>query len=348
MRSPLLLLLVVLAPLTLLACGEGDGGQGGGGGGGGPGADTALPFPPRAAEPAEAPPPGEGPAGRVVAVGRGPEGVAFDPETGLVAVGTREPDRLILVDGRSGEVRERVPIPSAPRHLALAEPGGPVLVPSEDANALAEVSLPGGETRVTEVGENPHDVAFLDGRIYVGDEFSSTLSVLEEGRRVRQVPLDVQPGGIVSLDDQIAAISVRAYTIELFEQGSLTGQGAQHSGYGPTHGVRDDQGRIYVTDTRGEALNVFQTQPRLRFVGRVPLEGSPYGIAIDRERGRVWVTLVGRNQVVELAVGDQPRVGRTFPTVRQPNSLAVDPATGRLFIASRNAGTLQILDPAGG
>lgn len=346
MRAPLLLLLLVLAPLTLLACGEGDGAQGGGGGGSG--ANTALPFPPQAAEPAEAPPPGQEPAGRVVPVGRGPEGVAFDPETGLVAVGTREPNRLVLVDGRSGEVRERVPIPSAPRHLALAEPGGPVLVPSEDANALAEVSLPGGETRVTEVGENPHDVAFLDGRIYVGDEFSSTLSVLEEGRLVRQIPIDVQPGGIVSLDDQIAAISVRAYTLELFEKGSLTGQGSQNSGYGPTHGVRDDQGRIYVTDTRGDALNVFRTQPRLRFVGRVPLEGSPYGIAIDRERGRVWVTLVGRNQVVELAVGDQPRVGRTFPTVRQPNSLAVDPGTGRLFIASRNAGTLQILDPSGG
>jgi len=221
-------------------------------------------------------------------------------------------------------------------------------VPAEDANALVEVPLPAGETRITEVGENPHDVAFLDDRIYVGDEFSSTLSVVEDGRLVRQVPVDVQPGGVIELDDEVGIVSVRAYTLELFnlEEG-LQGQGSQNAGLGPTHVVRDDEGRLFITDTRGDAVVVFETEPRLRFVGRLELPGSPYGIAIDRERGRVWVTLTARNEVVELDAADEPQVLRRFPTVRQPNTLAVTPGGGRLFIASRTDGTLQLLDPGG-
>ena len=347
MHRPLLVLAVLLLlalALALPACGEEEGGDGETAG-----ADASLlPYPPEAAEPAASPPVEGTPPGQIVEVGDGAEGVAFDPRTGLVAVGTREPSELVLVEGVSGEVRERVRIPSSPRHLDVAEPGGPVLVPAEDANAVVEVSLPDGDKRTTKVGENPHDVAFRQDRIYVGDEFSSTLSVVEGGRLVRQVPVDVQPGGVIALDDQVGIVSVRAYTLELFSlEGNLRAQGSQNAGLGPTHVVRDGDGRLFITDTRGDAVVVFETRPRLKFVGRLELPGSPYGIAMDRERGRVWVTLTARNEVVELNAANEPQVLRRFATVRQPNTLAVAPGGNRLFIASRTDGVLQLLDPGG-
>jgi len=66
-------------------------------------------------------------------------------------------------------------------------------------------------------------------------------------------------------------------------------------------------------------------------------------VASDPRRRRLWVTLTERNQVAELS---SRRVLRTYPTVRQPNSVAVDPRSGRVFVASRKDGTLQIIDPA--
>jgi hypothetical protein len=54
------------------------------------------------------------------------------------------------------------------------------------------------------------------------------------------------------------------------------------------------------------------------------------------------VTLTERNQVAEVT---PERVRRTFPTVRQPNSVAVDRRSGRVFVASRTEGTLQFFDP---
>ena len=324
------------APIVVLAlagCGGGDAPAG-----------PAPVYPPRAAEPATSPKPAEAPAGRVVRVGAKPEGAVFDGESGLVAVGVNDPDALVLLD-RDGRERARVPLPGPPRHLQLAAPGGPVLVPSEPTDELVEVTLPNGRKRVTVVGDQPHDATAAGGRVFVADEFGSSITLVEDGRRVRDVPVDAQPGGIAAVGDQVAIISVLGYTIELFDQRTLEGGGSRNAGLGPTHAVHDAAGRVYITDTRGDAVIVYQTRPRLKWVGRIELPGSPYGIAADPAGDRVWVTLTGRNQLVELRGGDQPERLRTFPTVRQPNSVAVEPGSGRVFVASRTDGTLQLVDP---
>jgi DNA-binding beta-propeller fold protein YncE len=279
----------------------------------------------------------------VVEVGPKPEGVVYDSQTGLVAVGVNDPDELVLLD-RDGNVRKRVPLPGPPRHLQLAGPGGPVLVPSEPANELVEVSLPDGRARSTPVGEQPHDAtAGRDGRIFTADERGSTISEVRDGRRVRSVPVDAQPGGIAAVGGRVAVVAVQAYTVELYDQRTLQGLGARNAGLGPTHVVADGDGRIYVADTRGGAVLAYATEPRLKVTGRVELPGSPYGMAIDGDR--LWVTLTERNELVELRAGDEPERLRTIPTVRQPNSVAVEPGSGRVFVASRSDGTLQITDP---
>ncbi len=37
----------------------------------------------------------------------------------------------------------------------------------------------------------------------------------------------------------------------------------------------------------------------------------------------------------------------TYPTVRQPNSVAVDPRSGEVFVAGRDEGQMQRIEPAG-
>lgn len=318
---------LVLVPLALLA-GCGGSGQG---------------FAP-AAEPAKSPPLDHRPAGRVVRVGHKPEGLAADPTTGLLAVGLTKPDRLALVDMRTGRVVKRVPLPGAPRHLALAGPGGPVLVPAEKADDLVEVSLPSGRKRVIHVGRNPHDAdAEPGGRIFVGDELGDTVSVVQGGRRIRDIPAPHQPGGVVVIPGgrRFAAVGVSERAMRLYDARTLRSLGQVDVGVGPTHEVALDQ-RVFVADTRGGALLWVDTQPRLRIHRRINLPGAPYGMAVDREHKRIWVTLTATNRVAELT---DRHVLRTFAAVRQPNSVAVDPTTDRVFVASRKDGTLQIIDP---
>lgn len=296
----------------------------------------------RAAEPAKSPPLERRPEGRVVPVGHKPEGLAFDPVTGLVAVGLTNPDRLALVEGDSGRVVRRVRLPESPRHLRLGAPGGPVLVPAERADAILEVSLPGGQISSTRVGDFPHDAARARGRLFVGDELGHTLSVVEDGRRIETLPAPRQPGGVAATADRghVGVVGVSERALEAFDTRTLESRGRVDVGIGPTH-IEGAGDRFFVVDTRGDALLEVRLDP-LRVHRRTHLGGAPYGIALDPERRRYWITLTERNEVVEVT---DRRALRRFPTVRQPNSVAVDPGSGRVFVASRKDGTLQIFDP---
>lgn len=79
---------------------------------------------------------------------------------------------------------------------------------------------------------------------------------------------------------------------------------------------------------------------------RTNLPGAPYGVALDARHARLWVTVTAFNRLVELRLGTHaPTRVRSYPTVRQPNTVAVDERTGRVFVAGRVGGELQLLDP---
>jgi len=297
-----------------------------------------------AAEPATSPPLERRPAGRTQAVGNKPEGLVADGRTRVLAVGLTNPDLLALIDMDSGEVLRRIPMPESPRHLRLAKPGGPVLVPSERSDELIEVFLPSGRTRVTKVGRFPHDAASDgQGRIFVGDELGDTMSVLERGEVVERLHAPVQPGGVVTstFGDLVAVVGVRERALELFDTQTLKRLGKIAVGVGPTHVVARGR-RFFVVDTRGEGLLEVLTDPDLKIHRRTALPGVPYGITFDERRKRFWVTLTETNEVLELT---DRRILKRYPAVRQPNTVAVDPVTGRVYVASRKDGTLQIIDP---
>lgn len=304
--------------------------------------------PPKATEPERGPELKQTPGGRIVKVGSRPEGVAIDPRSGLVAVAVRSPARLVLVDVRTGRVRHTVPLPGHARHVGLLRPGGPFLVPAEDVNRLVEVDPQTGVTRSTRVGEYPHDATAVSDRIFTADEFGSTMSIVRDGRRVGQVPVDAQPGNVVATGEKVAVISVRSYTVELYDatRDSPRGGGSQNAGLGPSHAALGPRGRLAITDTRGKSLVVYDTRPELRFFSRLALGGTPVGIAADARRGRIWVALSERNRALPIDLtGKEPEVGQAVNTIRSPYSLAVDPASGRLAIASAADGTLQLVDP---
>jgi DNA-binding beta-propeller fold protein YncE len=306
---------------------------------------VAEPPPAKAAEPADSPALAVEPAGIVVPLDPDAEGMVFDPVTGLLAVAVRDPNRLVLLDRKGGQLRE-VPLPGHARHLQLAAPGGPVLVPAEDSNTLVEVSLPDGATTETPVGSYPHDAAQVaGGQVLVGDEKGGTLSVVEDGEVTATLSSQTQPGGVAVVGDIAGVVDVGAFSLTTYDVPAAELLEVVDAGAGPTHLVADDRGRFLVADTRGDAVLTFSADP-LTQVDRLPLPGTPYGLAYDGAAQLLWVTLTATNEVVGLSTaGDQLTEVARFPTVRQPNTVAVDPTSGRVFVGSRATGELQLLDP---
>lgn len=326
---------VALAVLTVLlttACSGGSGGS----------APSAAPH--AAAEPATAPPTASAAAGRSVPVGDAPEGLAVDPKTGLVAVAVRNPDRLRLLDPSTLAVVNTVPLPGAVRHLQAYD--GRILVPCETANEFLVVDAASGSVlSTTPVGKQPHDATkAASGAYVVGDEFGRSLSVVSDGVVQRTVAGTEQPGGVSPLTGStVAAIDVLAYTLATFDVSSGARLALVAAGSGPTHVGSLSDSTVAVTDTRGNALLVFSTSP-LRQVFRLPLPGTPYGLAADQQSRTVWTTLTARNEVVGFAWnGSSLTEIARYPTPEQPNTVAVGPGAHAVYVTGTGPGTVQLI-----
>lgn len=299
----------------------------------------------KAAEPAVAPTGTAPAAGRVVPIGSSPEGIVFDATTNLLAVAVRDPDRLLLVDPTTLKSQRSVPLPGAVRHLQLKALGGPVLVPCQDADRLLEVALPSAAVVAdVAVGGHPHDATDVGGLVVVGNEFGHSLSVVEGTKVVRTITGSEQPGGVIRAGRYVAVIDVDRFTLALVNP--MTGRHVAilPAGAGPTHGVATSDGTLVVADTRGGQLLTYSLDPFER-TGSYRLPGSPYGIALDDRTDTVWVTLTDSNELVGLHItaGSLHEIAR-YPTVEQPNTVAVAPGGHQIWVTGTRQGELERID----
>jgi DNA-binding beta-propeller fold protein YncE len=288
------------------------------------------------------------PAGRTVPVGAAPEGVVVDPQTHIVVVGVRDPAALTLLDANTGAMLRKVPLPGALRHLQLAGPGGPVLVPDEGSNRLLRVALPGGEiTSQVVTGVVPHDATqAADGTVFVANELGHSVVAVRGDQVVRTFTDVTQPAGLAAVGNLVGLVDVRENTLTIYDAQRLQRVAELPAGAGPTHVVADKRGHLAVIDTRGGAVLLYELQPTIRQIARVELPGTPYGVAYDPVRDRLWVTLTALNEVIGLNLNaSAPVLATPLPTVRQPNTVAVDSATGRLFVTGTDEGVLEIIEP---
>ncbi len=283
------------------------------------------------------------PAGSVTTIAPGPQGIVYDASTSTLVVAVANPTRVLLVDPTTLAVRTSVAVPGTVRHLQLARPGGPVLVPTESANALVQISLPDGKVvSSTPVGRHPHDAAGLpDGTIVVGNEFGMSLSIIRNGAVAITAKGVNQPGGVVDAGSEVAVVDVGDFTISTFDASTGRRTALLPAGAGPTHAVITPDRVVAVADTRGNQLLTYSLDP-LRARSKLALPGSPYGLAADPQTGLVWVTLTALNQVVGVDVsGATPTIVARYPTVQGPDTVAVAPGSSTLWITGTPGSQLE-------
>ncbi|MEO9224010.1 MAG: hypothetical protein ABI276_03365 [Acidimicrobiales bacterium] len=301
-----------------------------------------------APEPAISPPPTGSVPGLVLPLAGAPEGVAV-VRSGTVAVSVRQPDGIVLFNVADPTARSMVPLGGSARHLFLAGPDGPLLIPDETDDRFVEMSLPDGQViESVPVGRQPHDsIAVGPDTIFVADEIANTIHIIRNGRVIRVVAAPLQPGGMASSTDGsvMVTVGVRGRRITAYRpDGSVLG--SANCGAGPTHAVTGSNGLYWVVDTNGGAVLGFRVDHHgPHQVARLPVGNKPYGVAYDQRRSTLWVTLTGTDELLGLHLDGTKITSRTtYKTVQQPNTVAVDDTTGTLIVTgSTSEGTLQII-----
>jgi DNA-binding beta-propeller fold protein YncE len=306
-----------------------------------------------AAEPGTAGAPSVPPAGRVVPIGNAPEGIVVGT-SGVGAVALRNPNGVVLFDAGTGSVRQIVPTTGAARHLALAGADGPVLVPLEGSNELVQLSLAAGTMiwTATGVGRGPHDAAAPDGRTIVAtNEQGGGVVFVRDGAVVGSLPAGPpQPGGVATVGTFAAVADVQGNGVWVYD-GSRRQLVAQAPvGVKLTHAIGLSDDLAAFADTDGDAVLIEHIDPRVSQVARIDAPGNPYGLAYDRLRHRLYVTLTASNvlRVIDVSDPAKPRTLGGVPTVQQPNSVAVDPRSGAVLVTGSTPGrasSLQIIAP---
>ncbi|MGP4018907.1 YncE family protein [Saccharopolyspora sp. 5N708] len=291
-----------------------------------------------AATPATAPPTTTPPAG-TVRPAPPVQLAAFDSDTHTLVLASGP--NLILTDPRTNTQRT-VTLPSAPADLHTER--GQLIAALPDTNLVTRVDLRTATAQSTPVPGGPVDAVDLDAnRMAVALRDTATVTVLQNGKPTAtadkiQGPAQLLPAtdGIYVLDRLTTALTPINPTTGAKGAGLRAGQGA-------TNAITDRYRRIIAIDTRGQELVAFSTDP-LVMKQRYPVPGAPYGLAYDPTRDLAWVTLTATNQLVGYNIaGGEPQERYRLPTINQPNSVAVDPDSGEIYIASANGAGYQVV-----
>ena len=244
-------------------------------------------------------------------IGDGPEGIVIGV-SGVGAVAVRNPDGIMLFDAATGSVRQTVPTSGSARHLELAAPDGPVLVPLEASNELSEVALSDGRVLSTAqgVGRQPHDAVLTSsGTVVVTSELGGGVVFVRDGSVVGSLPAGpIQPGGVAALGKYAAVADVQGNGVWVYD-GDTRQQVAQAPvGVKLTHAIGLSSDLAAFADTDGGAVLIEHIDPQVTQVAKVDAPGNPYGLAYDAQRRRLFVTLTASNvlRVIDLADPSKP------------------------------------------
>ncbi len=308
---------------------------------------VATPLP-TAPEPAVAPAPQPQLPGTVLALAGVPEGIAII-RSSTVAVAVRDPNQVVLFDLAKPSQRRTVALIGSARHLFLGSPDGPLLIPQESDDHFVALALRGGQVLDSvAVGRQPRDsIAVGPDTVFVADELADTIHIVRNGAVTRVVGAPLRPGGMASAPDSsvMVTVSVRGRRITAYRPDGTT-IGTANCGAGPTHAVTGSDGLYWVVDTNGGDILGFRVDDHgPHQVVRIPLGARPHGIAYDERRSTLWVTLTETDQVVGLRLKGTSVTSRTtYDTVRQPNTVAVDDASGEIVVTgSTPQGSLQFI-----
>lgn len=204
-----------------------------------------------------------------------------------------------------------------------------------------------GQMSYIPVGRQPNAIAVdpsLD-RIYVVNTGSGNVSVIDgrQNRVIATLPTDTRPYAI-GIDTALH----RAYVTNTFSDKLTVIDGATNTAEQLPFGSKDF---VEIDVRRHKAFLISYEDPSLTIVDadrkarheNLDLSHA-WGLAVDEQRGIVYVTEIGKNTLV--AYHEESGKTETASTGSMPDAVAVDEAADRIYVANYAGDSVSVLDGA--
>ncbi|KXP09419.1 hypothetical protein AXK57_11025 [Tsukamurella pulmonis] len=297
------------------------------------------------ATPAVAPEPATPPAG-VVAPAAAGEGLAFDPVTRqLAAIEGTEVVRYRVDGGLT--VAGRSTLPARPSQVVPDQDGGFLVAAGKQV-----VALPSDSDGAVSEGRKTYDVDGevltvapyrVDGASVLAGTSDGRIVVLGDSSEPKTITGPVEASRILVHDGDVAVVDrLQSSLSEVDVPGGKLGKGLR-VGRGITNAAVDPYGRLFAIDTGKNQVIGYTVAPLMqKFL--YPVAGSPWAVGYDESDELMWVSRTATNEVVGYALNTGiPEQRKLFPTVRQPNAIAVDSTTGTLYVQSATGAGIQAI-----
>ena len=249
-----------------------------------------------------------------IAVGQGPEGVAYDNSTGEIYVadsGSVVPGRLVsVIDSRTDRVTENLTVGFSPWGVSYDYKNGNIYVANSGSKNVSVIS--GAKDKVIAnitVGFSPERIALdlANNFLYVTDSGSNAVSIIDptQERAVASILVGQQPSGI-------------AYDAS--------------------------NGDIYVVDEGSSELSVINGT---RVIGNVTLGILPFDVAYDYRSQELFVTQLNVTESnVTVISGITDRVMNVIRAGAWAEGILYDSVTDHVFVANGNSNNITVIDGA--
>ncbi len=280
------------------------------------------------------------PSGSVSPSPSGLHSTTFDSATRTIVALEDDSTSLLIFDiDHTEQAPSVVALPSAAADVVTVG-DGTLLLPMNGMLARADIRSSAVET--TEVDANLLSAASLtDGRVAAGDDSGVIHIFGSDSNEAETVDGLSSVDSLAATQYGLTALDRRETSLTQINLDAKSLGAALRAGEGAAETATDRFGRILVTDAVGRELLVYSSEDLL-LRQRFPVDAQPWAVAYDDKSDIAWISTPGTNEVVgyTLETGIPVEVKR-FPTVRQPDSIAVDSNSGDLFVGSATGAGLQ-------
>jgi PQQ-dependent dehydrogenase (methanol/ethanol family) len=234
---------------------------------------------------------------RTIESGADPEAFDLSPDGRIIYVSNEDTAQASLLDTRSGRLQKSIPVGGEPEGVTTRPDGAVVYVTSEQEGRVDVLDAQRASViaRVP-TGQRPRSVVFsADGtRAYVSNELGASVSVIDSERHLPlgEIALNAQgarPMGLALASDGLTlyVTTGRAGSVAYLDvtakkvQKVVDDVGARPWGIGLT----PDGGKLYTANGPSNDVSVIQAATG-KLLKRIPVGGSPWGIAISRKQHR--------------------------------------------------------------